>query len=486
MERSRFSFSMLAAAAAAYNTKHMIAPEFMDSAAGMLLTEEEYEQQIKLLTETAFSLHPSLSRENTSPDAALQEFMVSQILPTFIPREAYCEMMLRLAVQNGASQYVIIGAGFSTFPWRSPELMGQLTVFEADFEDIQTEMLSRCKRAKLHIPENLQFVQLDRTDSTLPDSLRSLGFDPAQKTVFSLPGASYYMTESQLHRLLSEIGEIAAEGSLFLLDYADETLFRTEDAHLKTMLHLAKAGGRPMQFCCHSSYLLRLLESHGFLLYEELGAEEINSLYLEHAALSAFDHIRFVTAVMHQKEPSSTKECILRYSLRLFAKYGYPSVSVRDIAGGLGITQSALYKHFQNKQDILDRILQRMEERNLICNPAGADLEAFCTAQFRCWTQNPFASAFRRMLVVEQYRNPEMAQLYNHYFMGGMLQIFKDLLRQKGYVHPEQSAMELYGVMFLLMNRCDTTADKAGIFREFAAYVKAFTEKNEHIRVTLP
>ena len=41
----------------------------------------------------------------------------------------------------------------------------------------------------------------------------------------------------------------------------------------------------------------------------------------------------------------STKERILRIALELFAQNGYLGTSMNDIAGQLGFTKAALYKH---------------------------------------------------------------------------------------------------------------------------------------------
>ena len=55
-----------------------------------------------------------------------------------------------------------------------------------------------------------------------------------------------------------------------------------------------------------------------------------------------------------------TKEKILMTALRLFAKDGYEGVSVRNIAEELGMTKGALYRHYKNKRDIFDCIVERM------------------------------------------------------------------------------------------------------------------------------
>ena len=57
-----------------------------------------------------------------------------------------------------------------------------------------------------------------------------------------------------------------------------------------------------------------------------------------------------------------TKERIMEAALELFAQNGYLGTSMSDIAGRLGITKAALYKHYAGKQEILDRIVERMNE----------------------------------------------------------------------------------------------------------------------------
>ena len=109
---------------------------------------------------------------------------------------------------------------------------------------------------------------------------------------------------------------------------------------------------------------------------------------------------------------SDTKEKILHESLRLFARNGYEAVSCSDIAGALGITKGALYRHYKSKRDIFGSILAEMERRDAVraaafdlpegtlsdmpekYRAASADkLTDFCKAQFDYWTADGFASA---------------------------------------------------------------------------------------------
>ena len=56
-----------------------------------------------------------------------------------------------------------------------------------------------------------------------------------------------------------------------------------------------------------------------------------------------------------------TKELILKKALDMFAKSGYDSVSIRDIAKAVNIKESSIYYHFKNKQDILDSLVEKFE-----------------------------------------------------------------------------------------------------------------------------
>ena len=199
---------------------------------------------------------------------------------------------------------------------------------------------------------------------------------------------------------------------------------------------------------------------------------------------------------------SVTKEKILETALTLFAREGFAGTSMADIAGELGITKGALYRHYAGKRDIFESILRRMEERDAenaerhdvpvepIEQGASAygDTEidsviAYSEAMFRYWTEDAFASAFRRMLTLEQYRDCEMARLYSQYITGGPLKYMADLFREMTLRgcwkenDPMQLALEFYGPMTLLMAVADgpEAVDAVELLR---AHLRRFVEKN--------
>lgn len=57
---------------------------------------------------------------------------------------------------------------------------------------------------------------------------------------------------------------------------------------------------------------------------------------------------------------SGTKWSIFEASVELFAKQGYQTVSMKDIANEVGVRASSLYNHFKSKDEILATIYEYM------------------------------------------------------------------------------------------------------------------------------
>ena len=69
---------------------------------------------------------------------------------------------------------------------------------------------------------------------------------------------------------------------------------------------------------------------------------------------------------------SEMKEKILRTALSLFAQEGYEAVSISRIAGALGLSKGALYRHDRDKRDVLDSIVREIRDgRDVFGKPAA-------------------------------------------------------------------------------------------------------------------
>jgi len=173
------------------------------------------------------------------------------------------------------------------------------------------------------------------------------------------------------------------------------------------------------------------------------------------------------------------KKEILIVALHLFARDGYEAVSVSQIAGELDMTKGALYRHYKSKRDIFDCIVQRMEQQDSeqarqnevpeesienvpeeYQNVSVEDFVGYSKSMFEYWTEDDFASSFRKMLTLEQFRNEEMQNLYQQYLVSGPAEYVKDLFKNMEIKNPEEEAVKFYANMFFYYSVYDGATDK--------------------------
>ena len=197
-----------------------------------------------------------------------------------------------------------------------------------------------------------------------------------------------------------------------------------------------------------------------------------------------------------------TKERILETALDLFARCGYLGTSMNDIAGQLGITKAALYKHYAGKQEILDKIVERMNQMDYEraeayempeTQPDGFvesyqhtpvwKIRAYSLAQFDHWTKEPFSANFRKMLTLEQYREPKLAQLHHDYLAGGPLEYMAAIFRKLTDSDEDamQLALEFYGPMYLLYSVYDEARNPDSVAPLLAAHIDRFIARTESV-----
>ena len=204
---------------------------------------------------------------------------------------------------------------------------------------------------------------------------------------------------------------------------------------------------------------------------------------------------------------SNTKERILVAALRLFARDGYEAVSVSAIAGALGMTKGALYKHYKNKRDIFDSIFERVcfedvelakkygvpevefeDDPSAFKNTSMEGLKGFIEASFRIWIEDEFARNFRKMLTLEQYRNAEMSEFYQKCILP--TDYIEDLFREmiaRGVLKqgdPRLLALEFLAPYHFLISAAlvDASFDMEQAAHLLTAHIDRFIDSNKKIR----
>lgn len=180
-------------------------------------------------------------------------------------------------------------------------------------------------------------------------------------------------------------------------------------------------------------------------------------------------------------EKGNTKQEILEAALDLFSVQGFEATSISQIADAVGIRKASLYSHFENKQAILDALVKDVLEQYAAHSIfAGTDWDKntdhmpltpdetvqMIEGQIRYILHDPFISKGRKMLVIEQFRNPELAKLQTKQNYSDVLVYFNGLVKQLirlGVLvedDPEIMAAQLCLPISAWINLCDREPDR--------------------------
>ncbi len=145
-----------------------------------------------------------------------------------------------------------------------------------------------------------------------------------------------------------------------------------------------------------------------------------------------------------EMERGNTKREILEAALDLFSVQGFESTSISQIASAVGIRKASLYSHFENKQALLDalvqEVLEQYEQHSLFARPdwekdagdlpvTADDAVQIIRKQISYIIHEPYISKARKMLVIEQYRNPELAKLQTKQNYSDVLGYFTGIIK---------------------------------------------------------
>lgn len=185
----------------------------------------------------------------------------------------------------------------------------------------------------------------------------------------------------------------------------------------------------------------------------------------------------------------NTKERILKEAMTLFSINGYEAVSIRSIANAVGIGNSALYKHYSSKQAIFDAIVEKcknhfIEKCNSVQDSISSNMEDFasmCLTMFEFQIEDELIVMFRRILLIEQFKNEKMAQIFKEFFVdypiNYQVKIFEELINKGIMVNKnaEILAIELYSPFFMYHS---INCDKERIMQLFRIHAEYFFKEN--------
>ena len=211
---------------------------------------------------------------------------------------------------------------------------------------------------------------------------------------------------------------------------------------------------------------------------------------------------------MAQENPS-TKQRILTEALTLFSKRGYEPVTVAEIAEAVGVKAPALYKHYKSKQDIFDAILAEMKQsyehqaasmqmdgvdanndKALYLENSEDGIVKMSLDLFLYFLHDENVRKFRKMLVIEQYNNKDLADTYAERYVDFPM-VYQSavfgLMTGAGAAIPENAqimALQYYAPVFMYMTLCDCQPEREAealvvLEQHFRQFIRLYHKEGE-------
>jgi methyltransferase (TIGR00027 family) len=185
-------------------------------------------------------------------------------------RTAAIDVAVRDALASGATQVVILGAGYDGRAWRMPELAG-VKVFEVDHPATQGD--KRAHVAELPAPMgNIAFVPIDFERESLDVVLERAGHDRSSPTCWIWEGVVMYLSHAIVRATLAAIGGRSAAASTLIVNY--HTIHRQFIARLMFWLM-----GEPQISSWTREHMAADLQAAGFSVREDSGMADWNARF---------------------------------------------------------------------------------------------------------------------------------------------------------------------------------------------------------------
>ena len=190
---------------------------------------------------------------------------LAMLRAAFAVRSRFAEDRLARAAARNVSQYVMIGPGLDTFPWRQPDYAVKMRLFSADHPETLAWTRAYFQGRRLSEPPNLTFLPVDLEECRLGERLVQSGFDPGAPAFLSALGVTQYVSRAAIDSTLVFAASLAA-GSEIVFSFvlpADE--LNGEDACLALRAaERAASLGEPWKTRLRPSDIVRQLEVLGF------------------------------------------------------------------------------------------------------------------------------------------------------------------------------------------------------------------------------
>lgn len=215
-------------------------------------------------------------------------------------RSRIAEEALTEAVDAGATQLVVLGAGLDTLAYRTP-LAERLRIFELDFPATQARKREMLAAAGIAVPERLTYVGIDFERQTLAEALDAAGFAAAERSFFSWLGVVPYLTEAAIFSTLAYIAHLKG-GAGVVFDYVNPpaSVAPAGRAANQALAERVAAAGERFQSYFDTAQLSAKMRATGFRFVDDIAPERIAARFFpesERAAPTRGGHVMHASTI---------------------------------------------------------------------------------------------------------------------------------------------------------------------------------------------
>ena len=193
------------------------------------------------------------------------DWMMPGQFEAFAHRKAFCERQVREGIEGGATQVLVLGAGYDTIGWRlAPQFAG------VEFFEIDHPATARLKAAGVGVMgprDNLHLIAEDLSERRLVDVLGAdRSWDPKTATVIVAEGLLMYLPPEAVEDLFDQCRAITGPGSRMAFTYVGSGDDGRPDAGPRTglVLRILRATGEPWLWSIPPERLGRFLQDRGW------------------------------------------------------------------------------------------------------------------------------------------------------------------------------------------------------------------------------
>ena len=193
------------------------------------------------------------------------DWMLPGQFEAFAQRKAFCERQVREGIGEGASQILVLGAGYDTMGWRLAPEFADVSFFEIDHP--ATAQLKKRGIEAMGQRDNLSLIAEDLGARKLKDILETNElWDQRAKTVIVAEGLVMYLPPEAVEDLFCQCAAVSGEGSRIAFSYIPSGADGRPDAGRWTglMLWLQKVAGEPWIWSIRPEELNQFLKKTGW------------------------------------------------------------------------------------------------------------------------------------------------------------------------------------------------------------------------------